>query len=117
MSAEPLAYFGKCPVKGCKAGRRKITEGTPGVTRFRGTRGFDVFAVSGFSPEQLGYRSQEEAFRAAGHICPDHDRIIWYRRGNFSYNPDRACDGRCMNAIGTTCDCSCRGENHGRKWG
>lgn len=34
-----------------------------------------------------------------------------------TYNEDKACDARCMNARGPSCDCRCGGELHGRSWG
>ncbi len=33
-----------------------------------------------------------------------------------TYSPDRACDSRCQNAIGPSCDCQCGGANHGLGW-
>lgn len=32
------------------------------------------------------------------------------------YNPEHVCDGCCMSAKGSTCDCSCGGANHGANW-
>ena len=37
-------------------------------------------------------------------------RVIDYKR-----NPSlHKCDGRCLNATGHVCECSCGGKNHGR---
>jgi hypothetical protein len=34
---------------------------------------------------------------------------------NFKSNPSlHVCDGRCLNAKGHNCECSCGGKNHGR---
>jgi hypothetical protein len=30
------------------------------------------------------------------------------------YNPTVECNGKCMGAHGTTCECSCGGKNHGK---
>jgi hypothetical protein len=33
---------------------------------------------------------------------------------NTALNEDRPCDARCTSAHGPSCDCSCRGRQHGR---
>lgn len=38
---------------------------------------------------------------------------IWFKYVVGSFNPDKVCDGRCMSAKRSSCDCSCGGENHG----
>lgn len=48
-------------------------------------------------------------------LCQNHIRTAHTVEG--TYNPDRACDGRCMGAVGPICSCSCGGENHGGKFG
>lgn len=47
--------------------------------------------------------------------CQDH--ILRAHTVDGTYNPDRACDARCMGAVGPACSCSCGGENHGGKFG
>jgi len=37
------------------------------------------------------------------------DRIIFYKKRPSKHK----CDARCMNAKGTSCECSCGGANHG----
>ena len=32
------------------------------------------------------------------------------------FNDQKPCDGRCMGAAGPSCECSCEGANHGRRW-
>lgn len=47
--------------------------------------------------------------------CPDHEGATRWEvvRGEVT---DHACDGRCMNAIGPSCECSCGGANHGGRY-
>lgn len=33
------------------------------------------------------------------------------------HNPTKVCDGRCMSAVGPSCECQCGGENHGARFG
>lgn len=47
-------------------------------------------------------------FSGLGEMLPI-TRIIF-----FKANPSlHKCDGRCLNATGRNCECSCRGKNHG----
>jgi hypothetical protein len=48
------------------------------------------------------------AGRPKGMLRPVHLRPV---RGTFA--EEKICDGRCMSATGTDCECSCRGRNHG----
>lgn len=32
------------------------------------------------------------------------------------HNPAKVCDGRCMGAVGPSCECSCGGANHGARF-
>ncbi len=46
--------------------------------------------------------------------CPNHWSGLKWTRLNGTVNTEKVCDGRCMGAIGPSCDCSCGGENHGK---
>ncbi|MEV7123969.1 hypothetical protein [Kitasatospora griseola] len=52
----------------------------------------------------------------AAPACPECGRTL---RGErlFAVTRDESCDGRCMNAFGPSCSCSCGGENHGKSFG
>ncbi len=117
----PLRYFGKCCVKGCKH-RRVIEPGTVDQSKtklFPGPNGGTLTVLDADGHDwplyDIGGHKQAEAFRAAGLACPEHDTVVDFRSGRFTYNPDKACNARCMGATGPACDCSCRGSNHGGK--
>lgn len=61
------------------------------------------------------YRTRPDLQRLLQGPCPScrSDRVeVRLIKGN--YVEDKPCDGRCMNAIGPSCSCSCGGKNHGR---
>lgn len=50
-----------------------------------------------------------------GHVrtlCPECGELSQLRALVATYNPDKVCSARCMNARGPSCDCSCGGANH-----
>jgi hypothetical protein len=51
--------------------------------------------------------------------CPAEGCTRWIVlkpvRGTF--NPDKACNARCMGATGPSCECACGGANHGGNHG
>ncbi|QYN17536.1 hypothetical protein [Amycolatopsis sp. DSM 110486] len=117
--AKVLRYFGRCPTKGCKH-RRVVEQGShPQVARV--PHGFGRGEVLVLMAEagrdwplyEMGDRDHNTAMRAAGLVCPEHDRIVWFVGGRFTFNPERVCNGVCMSASGPSCECSCGGANHG----
>lgn len=114
-----LRYFGRCPVKGCKT-KRVLRPDAPGTHTWHDARTMAILDSVDGEPRwplhELGERKQNASFRAAGLACPEHDRVIFFKKGRFTYNPEKVCDGRCMNAVGPSCECSCKGENHGGTW-
>jgi hypothetical protein len=115
-----LRYFGRCPTKGCRH-RRVVEENShPSLKRFTAYRS-DVLAVVSDDGRdcplyELGDRDHNTAMRAAGFVCPTHNRIVWFTGGRFTHNPEKVCNAKCMGATGPACDCSCSGKNHGAKW-
>jgi hypothetical protein len=106
--------FGRCETKGCRyvhVTALEMDRTSSGVdSGFRYVRGADgarllatpysVAAVKAMSTTELG--------------CPQHGGTMTYVGVRATYNPDKICDGRCMNASKPSCDCSCNGENHGK---
>jgi hypothetical protein len=45
---------------------------------------------------------------------PGCDRYLTFDTVRGTLNPTVPCDARCTNAKGCSCDCSCRGKNHGK---
>ncbi|AON96745.1 hypothetical protein SEA_GENGAR_90 [Mycobacterium phage Gengar] len=93
-------YFGKCPVRGCKT--RHVVDGAPYINA--GGTAVPIF-YGGFNGDQLV---------AAGLFCSDHHEHLKWTQLAGRHNPDKACNGVCMAAVGPSCDCACGGENHGR---
>lgn len=116
----PLRYFGRCVIKGCKH-RRVIEPGSVERTKlFPGPNGGTLTVLDTDGRDwplyEIGSREQIEAFRAAGLACPEHNAVVDFRSGRFTYNPDKVCNAKCMGATGPACDCSCAGANHGGKF-
>lgn len=119
----PLRYFGKCAVKGCKH-RRVIQESSheklelcTGLgRRYLVVRETANNAVGTYALYFTGDKRGDQALIDAGLGCPEHRGSMIYTGGKFSLNPRKVCNGKCMNAVGPSCDCSCGGENHGAKW-
>jgi hypothetical protein len=42
-------------------------------------------------------------------------RVVAVERVTAGVDSKKACNARCMGAVGPSCDCKCRGENHGGK--
>jgi hypothetical protein len=115
----PPRYFGKCTIKGCKH-RRVIEPGSVEQLKlFPGPNGGTLTVLDDNGRDwplhDIGGREQILVFRAAGLACSEHGTVVDFRRGQFTFNPDKVCNARCMGATGPACDCSCRGANHGGK--
>lgn len=115
-----LRYFGRCPVKGCQ--HRRVIEETshPQLRRYQTNRADTLVLLDDkgwpWPLHELGDRDHNSTMRAAGFVCPTHNRIVWFQGGRFTHNPDKLCNAKCMSAGGPACDCSCAGSNHGAKW-
>jgi hypothetical protein len=106
--------FGKCAVKGCKYvhvtaleldyNSNGLDEGYRYVRDADGAR----YIAQPYSLKAV------KAMAAAGLACPQHGGTMTYVGTKATYNPEKVCDGRCMNAKRPNCDCSCSGENHGK---
>lgn len=57
-----------------------------------------------------------ESMYVLGWVCEDHDRFMKLNAVNGVVNVDKTCDGRCTNATGPNCECSCGGRLHGASW-
>lgn len=112
MTADTKRVFWKCQRKGCRAVR--VTDlpadnrgaYLPGEGYLRHRTGEWVF----FTPEIRA------VWTAHNLVCPEHNALMEGKTLNGTYNPDKTCDGRCMNAKRASCDCFCGGENHGRSF-
>jgi hypothetical protein len=109
----PIRYLGKCQVKRCQT-KRAIEPGTARTRLFPGGV-LTVLDESGrdWPLYEIGDRDQVKAMRDAGFVCAEHDVVVWFRPGRFTYNPEKVCNAACMGAVGPACDCSCSGSNHG----
>lgn len=117
-------HFGKCRVKGCR--RRMVIEDGAGDGKvFETPDGYGSWTLRveqqgkartwSWPVYFVGGADWGRDMRAAGLVCPDHPTMIMdFKRLLGKYKPEKACDGRCMGAVGPACDCSCGGENHGR---
>jgi hypothetical protein len=47
--------------------------------------------------------------------CKVNDSVSWNAVAG-TYNPKEKCGAKCHNAKGPNCDCSCKGENHGKNY-
>ena len=109
-----IAYWiGRCPAKGCRSIlhldipmiRETWTEThhNHAIGQSREVTKRCEYAVRrGFFPYQLGL------------ACAAHRKELRFTPVNGRYVEGHVCDGRCMNAIGPNCECSCGGANHGR---
>jgi hypothetical protein len=41
------------------------------------------------------------------------ERQLHFRNVKGVFNPAKKCGGKCLNASGPSCECSCSGKNHG----
>lgn len=78
----------------------------------------DAHRISRYSPRGPMIEGWEAcAFRLAREKCPkccDGKRHVATVHGKNSGK--HVCDSRCMASRGPTCDCSCRGANHGSSY-
>lgn len=132
--------IGKCPVKGC-AKRTRFTLRECRIVSTRYGRHTEVYLTP--APGHEAYarmvtpyvngsaqamttptreaRNSAHPFESArlatltthGLVCESHDRFLTVTVIKGVVNVDKSCDGRCMNATGPNCECSCGGENHG----
>ncbi|WAB09775.1 hypothetical protein SEA_DADOSKY_94 [Mycobacterium phage Dadosky] len=93
-------HFGKCPVRGCQT--RRVVDGRPYIGE--GANAVVIF-YNGHNGSQLA---------AAGLCCEEHRKHLQWNQLKGRVNPDKVCNGVCMGAVGSSCDCACGGENHGR---
>lgn len=103
--------FGKCLIKGCKhvhVTALEVSEGHDDGLRFVRDGDGTQYLATPYSLKAVA------AMAAAGLVCPQHGGTMTYVGIKATYNPDKVCDGRCMNAKRPNCDCSCAGENHGK---
>lgn len=90
-----------CAVRGC-GWRLRVNDATV-ITRWRRSRNGQ-------------YRKQVTVETPWSLRCPnpEHTGCRTNRVAiDGTYNPDRKCDDRCVNALGATCSCACAGNNHG----
>jgi hypothetical protein len=89
----------------------------PGGTRIETMATFRYFAtqdgiiveLSGVYHSGQGSKANQFTGRA-----PNGQRMVCDRKIERKNNPSmHQCDGRCLNATGFLCECSCRGKNHG----
>jgi hypothetical protein len=131
--------IGKCPVKGCRSRVQftltecrivSVTYGKYTELFLAPAPGHEGYArmitpfVQG-SAQGLTTPSREArrghpydtarvaTLAAHGLVCTEHDRFHTVTPIKGIVNVDKTCDGRCMNATGPNCECSCGGENHG----
>lgn len=124
-TGEPLLrYYGRCPHPGC-AHRRVVEEGSH---RMLHRRSFNNRYGAGcylelsdnrqrhcnlLSPNEVHDPRLKPFLSENGFVCPEHDSPLRWQGGVFQLDPDKVCDGRCVNATGPSCSCSCGGKNHG----
>lgn len=131
--------IGKCPVKGCTKRTRftlrecrivSTTYGKHTEAYLTPAAGHETYARA-ITPHVQGSAQamttptrearQSHPFEVArlatltayGLVCDAHDRFLSITVIKGMVNLDKTCDGRCMNATGPNCECSCGGENHG----
>ncbi len=67
--------------------------------------------------KRMGWVELPNSFRQtmADNPCPcnPRDGFQTVRPIKGHYNPDVKCGDKCRSAIGPSCECSCRGKNHG----
>jgi hypothetical protein len=101
-------FFAYCEHKGCKARKPFLAPVVAGAPVIRTDNGLEnLFNAAYFRPAGI-----EAPMRRRGIWCDAHGPMR-VEPLNATYNPEKVCDGRCTNARRGSCDCSCRGENHG----
>ena len=102
-----VRYIGKCGA--CKATTaRDYTEtqqATKGAGMYRRT-----VAIYGRTIDGVFVRAAHD-FRCAA--CGERQ---WNGKRVEGFTTDHKCDARCTEAKGFRCECSCGGENHGRRF-
>lgn len=103
------------PAAGFEGYARMITPWVQGSAQAMRTPSRDLAFLS--KPHANRYDAAHLAtLRAHGLVCDEHDRYLTVVAIKGIVNVDKTCDGRCMNATGPNCECSCGGENHGGSW-
>lgn len=126
--------IGRCASQGCTNRRRNTidtvvrhqTEGGPILeTQIpAGVHGYDVVrpmfgSYTRPSVHATGgdyHRAYLHAMTAQGWVCATHDRYMTLEWIDGITNPGVVCSGSCTHAFGGTCECSCGGAQHGKKW-
>ena len=103
-----IRMVGRCAVRTCK--RRVRVDVVQESTILAGSRleGFDT-RIEIITPGVSDHYGRRYI------ACPDCGASIRLQ-GIRLPHPDyrtKKCDGRCMGAVGPSCDCQCGGENHG----
>lgn len=108
-----IRYFGKCSTPGCKT--RRIVDADPGGTIWHNGRDLDMYRPGyGWTKNQAAEHAEyATAMTALDLVCVEHQKFLRWEAGDFSYNPGKECNAKCMNAMRPSCDCSCGGDNHG----
>lgn len=123
--------IGRCPRKGCKTSpRRNVFPGRIVTDRYgRHTRWWITTAMGEESPHcrwlpaWIGYAKVDfdvawvEAMLGYGWVCLEHDLLMKIVAVRGTVNESKACNARCMGAVGAACDCACGGSLHGSRWG
>ncbi len=141
MDTTTVYAIGKCPVKGCTR-RVQITLPDQRIVSSRWGKHTEMYLVPApghedyartitpyvqGSAQAITTPSREAGRRdphrydvaklatltAYGLVCTEHDRFLSVTPIKGVVNVDKSCDGRCMNATGPNCECSCGGSNHG----
>lgn len=105
LSAEHHRWIGRCK----RCGRTHRLEGRIMVGR-RGTQGYQVIKADDglvFMSDDLGSNPYAVRVRCGDHWC----RLQMVHEGTKASKHE--CGARCVNATGPSCDCRCKGANHG----
>jgi hypothetical protein len=102
-------FFAHCDSKGCGNARPFMAfTDTAGAPMIRTENGLEnLYNAAYFRPAGI-----EAPMRRRGIWCEGHGPMR-VQPLKATYNPDKACDGRCTSAKRASCDCSCGGANHG----
>lgn len=74
---------------------------------------FDTFVLprlSSLSKEEQERRRYHRSFIEAHSIVISAEAIFWKQK---SFGEPKPCNGKCINARNSACECQCKGQNHG----
>lgn len=102
-------YFGKCSTKGCHV--RRVVDLPNYSIKFQGR-------LWRLNAHEYGLRGADrrafwDAMVALDLVCVEHNKFLRWEGLRATYNPEKECSAKCINATGPSCSCSCNGENHG----